>query len=115
VFVKKLGDRIYHVHAKDGEIVEENMSYSGSAATGDWRRFDRGFRFRVVGWGNVPWKRFLTALVMIKYDYVVSVEHEDPWLNRTDGIQKAINFLKPLIPEHVEEKWSRDRLDNVTV
>jgi len=115
VFVKRLGDRVFHVHAKDGELVKENLSYSGSAATGDWRRPDRGFRFRVAGWGDIDWKRLLTALVMVKYDYVLSVEHEDPCINRTDGCRKAINFLKPLIPEPIEEKWTRDRLDKIKV
>jgi sugar phosphate isomerase/epimerase len=103
IFVKKLGSRIYSVHAKDGELVKENLDYSGSAATGDWRRFDRGFRFRVVGWGQIDWRRLITALIMTKYDHVLSVEHEDPWLNRTDGCRKAINFLRPLIPEPEEE------------
>jgi sugar phosphate isomerase/epimerase len=106
IFVKKLGERIFSVHAKDGELVEENLSYSGSVATGDWKRFDRGFRFRVVGWGQIDWKRLITALVMVKYNGVLSVEHEDPWLNRTDGCKKAINYLKPLLPE-LEEEWAR--------
>jgi len=98
------------VHAKDGELVKENLDYSGSVATGNWRRFDRGFRFRVAGWGQIDWRRLITALVMIKYDHVLSVEHEGPWLNRTDGCRKAINFLKPLIPEP-EEEWSRNQLN----
>lgn len=110
IFVKRLGDRIYSVHAKDAELVKENLAYSGSAATGDWRRFDRGFRFRVVGWGQIDWRRLITALVMVKYDHVISVEHEDPWITRTDGCKKAINFLKPLIPEP-EEEWARSSIE----
>jgi len=108
IFVKRLGDRIFSVHAKDGELVEENVGYSGSVVTGDWGRLDAGFRFRVAGWGQIDWRRLITALVMVKYDGVLSVEHEDPWLNRTDGCKKAINFLKPLLPEP-EEEWARPR------
>jgi len=115
VFIKRLGDRVYHVHAKDAELVEENLAYSGVAATGDWRRLDRGFRFRVVGWGDVKWRRVLTALAMVRYDYVLSFEHEDPVINRTDGCKKAIAYLKSLVLEPPEEKWIRDRLDKVQI
>jgi len=97
VFIKKFGDRIYHAHAKDAEIVKENVSFSGITPTGSWTRPDRGFRFRVVGWGDVEWKRVITALVEVGYDYVLSYEHEDPVMSREDGCEKCIAFLKPLI------------------
>jgi len=34
--------------------------------------------------GRCPWKRFITALVEVGYDYVMSYEHEDP-LEKTGG------------------------------
>lgn len=111
IFVKRLGERIFHVHAKDAEIVKEELGFSGVAATGDWRRTDRGFRFRIVGWGDVEWKRLLTALQMVGFQYVLSVEHEDPWINREDGCRKAIQFLKPLLLEPIEREWIRDRVE----
>jgi len=97
VFIKRFGDRIYHAHAKDAEIVKENVSTSGVIPTGSWMRRGRGFRFRVVGWGDVPWKRVMTALLEVGYDYVLSYEHEDPVMSREDGCEKCIAFLKPLI------------------
>jgi len=97
VFIKKLGQRIYHCHAKDGELVKENLATSGSIPTGSWRRPNRGFRFRVVGWGDVEWKRIMTALIEVGYDYVLSYEHEDPVMSREDGCEKCIQFLKSLI------------------
>lgn len=97
VFIKTFSDRIYHVHAKDGELVKENLSFSGCVPTGAWQRADRGFRFRVPGWGDVPWKRVITALSEVDYDYVLSYEHEDPVISREDGCKKCIEFLKPLI------------------
>lgn len=104
VFIKKFGDRIYHMHAKDAELVKENLSLSGSIPTGAWRRPTRGFRFRVVGWGDVPWKRVMTALLEVGYDYVMSYEHEDPVMSREDGCEKCIAFLKPLIIKAPLEK-----------
>jgi len=104
VFIKKFGDRIYHCHAKDAELVKENLALAGNISTGDWRRPGRGFRFRVVGWGSVEWKRIITALVEVGYDYVLSYEHEDPVMSREDGCEKCIQFLKPLIIKAPLEK-----------
>ncbi|NLF26768.1 MAG: sugar phosphate isomerase/epimerase, partial [Clostridiales bacterium] len=50
-FIDELGDRIFHVHAKDGEIVEHNLQRGGILMQGDWQRLDRAFRFRIPGWG----------------------------------------------------------------
>jgi sugar phosphate isomerase/epimerase len=97
VFIKKFGDRIYHAHAKDAELVKENVATSGVIPTGGWMRQGRGFRFRVVGWGDVEWKRVITALLEVHYDFVLSYEHEDPVMSREDGCEKCIAFLKSLI------------------
>ncbi len=106
VFVQQLGDRIYHVHAKDAEIVAHNQKRSGLLAHGDWTRMDRGFRFRIPGWGQLPWKAILTELRLVNYDYVLSVEHEDPTMSRMDGLAKSYDFLKPLLIEKpFEGRW----------
>jgi len=96
-FLDELKDRIYHVHAKDGEVVEHNVKRSGRIPQGDWRRLGRGFRFRTPGWGSVPWKKVITELSLIGYDYVMSYEHEDVTMSRRDGITKTIAFLQPLL------------------
>ena len=103
IFVQELGEYIFHVHAKDGEIVEHNVRRSGIQPTGKWNRIDRGFRFRIPGWGSVPWKRLLTELRLVNYDYVISYEHEDVVMSRDDGMEKTIDFLKPLIIKGVYE------------
>lgn len=96
-FIDELKGRIYHVHAKDGELVAHNIRRSGAIPQGDWQRLNRGFRFRIPGWGSVPWKRVLTELSLIGYDYVMSYEHEDVTMSREDGVTKTIAYLKPLI------------------
>ncbi|MGE5224713.1 MAG: sugar phosphate isomerase/epimerase family protein [Omnitrophica WOR_2 bacterium] len=106
IFIKTFGSRIYHCHAKDSEIQEDEVHRSGVIPTGGWMRPDRGFRFRVPGWGNVPWKRVMTALATVGYDYVLSYEHEDPVMSREDGCEKAIEYLRPLIiKKRLEQVW----------
>ena len=97
VFIKRLGKSIYHAHAKDGEVQSDEVSRSGVLSSGPWTRPDRGFRFRVPGWGDVNWRRVISALVTVGYDYVLSFEHEDPVMSPEDGCEKAIAYLKPLI------------------
>ncbi|MEI8199133.1 MAG: sugar phosphate isomerase/epimerase [Eubacteriales bacterium] len=96
-FIDELGDRIFHVHAKDGEIVEHNIQRGGILMQGDWQRLDRAFRFRIPGWGSVPWKKIITELALVGYDYVLSYEHEDVTMSVGDGVEKVAAYLKPLI------------------
>ena len=107
IFVKKFADRIYYVHAKDSELQTDELPRSGVIPTGPWNRIDRGFRFRVPGWGNINWKRLITVLCEIGYNGVISYEHEDPVISREDGCEKCIEFLRPLIIKNPlkKEEW----------
>jgi len=97
VFVAELGARIAHVHAKDGEQVVHHVARSGLLAHGAPSRRDRGFRFRVPGWGDVPWRRLLTELQLADYHGVLAVEHEDPTMSPREGLVQAVRFLEPLL------------------
>ncbi len=88
IFVQELGDRIRHVHVKDGEIVEHNVKRSGLQHTGQWDTIDRGFRFRIPGWGSVSWKRIMTELALVGYNCALSYKHEDVVMSREDKIEK---------------------------
>lgn len=97
IFVKTFGHRILHVHAKDFEVQEDEIRRDGVLSTGSWRDPRRAARYRVVGWGQVPWKRIITALLEVGYDYVMSYEHEDPVMSERDGAEKAMAYLRPLM------------------
>jgi sugar phosphate isomerase/epimerase len=106
IFIKTFGERIFHCHAKDAELQEDEVHRSGVIPTGGWMRPDRGFRFRVPGWGQVNWRRIITALVTVGYDYVLSFEHEDPVMSPEDGAEKAIEYLRPLmIKKPLQNVW----------
>ncbi len=97
IFIKTFGSRIFHVHAKDWELQQDILAKDGVTSTGSWQRPDRAARYRVPGWGDVNWRRVMTALLEVGYDYVLSFEHEDPVMSEEDGCEQAIQFLKPLI------------------
>lgn len=106
VFIAELGARVWHVHAKDGERVAHNIARSGLLAHGAWARKDRGFRFRVAGWGDVDWRRVISELIVVGYGGHVAIEHEDPLFGREDGLRKAVDTLRPMLPtDPPAEPW----------
>ncbi len=97
LLIDRLKDRIFHVHAKDAELVQQNLDLGGVLMQGDMRRLDRSYRFRIPGWGDVNWKHIITELSMVGYQGVLSYEHEDVTMSRMDGVEKTAAFLKPLL------------------
>lgn len=97
VFVAELGDRIVHAHAKDGELVAHHAARSGLLAHGRPGRRDRGFRFRIPGWGDVPWRRLISELQLAGFRGVLAVEHEDPTMSPREGLIQAVRHLGPLL------------------
>lgn len=70
--VGEFAERIFHVHAKDMHIDRDGLYNNGVLSQG------MGWQVpRLPGLGDVDWHRFFAALTAAKYDYVVSIEHED--------------------------------------
>lgn len=85
-------DRIYHVHAKDTEMLPERRYRGG--VNGDY------FRFRIPGYGAINWTTFLSALDEIGYHGGVAIEHEDPVYSGDkfdEGLMRGWQMLYPLI------------------
>jgi sugar phosphate isomerase/epimerase len=99
--IRKLGSGIFHVHAKDCAIDRANTAANGCL---DGRPYQdvaqRSWNFRTVGWGHglEIWRGITTALREVGYDYVLSIEHEDPLLEADEGVQSAIQFLRHALP-----------------
>ncbi|MEJ6950440.1 sugar phosphate isomerase/epimerase family protein [Natronospora cellulosivora (SeqCode)] len=98
--IRELGDAIYHFHAKDTKIDEINTAVNGVLDTkhyGD--EINRSWVFRSVGYGNgyQYWKDIVSNLRMVGYDDVLSIEHEDSLMSSTEGLNKAIDFLKEVL------------------
>lgn len=98
--IRELGPAIYHFHAKDTKIDTINTAVNGVLDTkhyGD--ELNRSWIFRSVGYGHAyqTWKDIISALRMVGYDDVLSIEHEDSLMSNTEGLQKAISFLKEVL------------------
>ena len=107
--ISEMGDAIFHFHAKDTRIDKYNTAVNGVLdvqSYGDLK--NRSWLFRTVGYGNGEgyWRDIISALKTAGYDYAVSIEHEDALMSKTEGIEKAVDFLKPLlISETAGKMW----------
>ena len=106
--ISELGDAIFHFHAKDTRVDKYNTAINGVLDTksyGDLKH--RSWLFRTVGFGNgeAYWRDIISALKLAGYDYAVSIEH-DALMSKTEGLEKAASFLKPLlIAETAGKMW----------
>lgn len=94
--LREFRDRVYHVHAKDTEMLPERRYRGG--VNGDY------FRFRIPGYGAINWVAFISTLNEIGYEGGVAIEHEDPVYSGTrfdEGLVRGWQVLHPLITPHV--------------
>lgn len=87
----EFGDRIYHTHMKDAQILWEKVAENGIRSEG-W------CPHRLPGFGELDWADFITVLKKHNYDYALSIEHEDPFYEYKEGLLLAKKFLEQFIP-----------------
>jgi sugar phosphate isomerase/epimerase len=95
-FVRRFGDRIFHVHIKDvgwATALAEAGVFGGHLGFGDPRRF---WDFRSPGRGRVDFESVIRALNDIGYDGPLSVEWEDSGMDREHGAAEAAAFVRRL-------------------
>lgn len=98
--IRALGKAIHHVHAKDTYLDQANIAVNGVLDTGSYADLaNRSWTFRTVGFGHdqLSWRSLVSALRLVGYDYVLSIEHEDPLASVEEGFTKAVSFLKDVI------------------
>ncbi len=88
--VEEYRDKIFHVHAKDTEILYGRLGRSGIYGRGWWR-------YRIPGWGEIDWRIFITSLLEAGYNYVLSIEHEDPVFEGEEGLLMAKKYLEDIL------------------
>lgn len=110
--IRKLGDAIYHVHAKDTKLDQYNIAADGVLDTKHYSdEIHRSWVFRSVGYGNGEqyWRDLISNLRLVGYDRVLSIEHEDSLMSIDEGLKKAIDFLRPSVisdPKPTTMSWA---------
>jgi sugar phosphate isomerase/epimerase len=95
--IREFGSKIFHVHAKDLHIDLEGLYNNGVLSQG------MGWQVpRLPGLGDMDWRKFFAALTAARYDYVVSIEHEDRVYEGDEELVKrgfylSRDVLKPYI------------------
>ncbi|MEJ7652977.1 MAG: sugar phosphate isomerase/epimerase family protein, partial [Chloroflexia bacterium] len=90
--LREYSDRVYHVHAKDTQMLPERRYRGG--VNGDY------YRFRIPGYGEINWTEFITTVQEVGYDGGVAIEHEDPVYSGQrfdEGLVRGWQVLHPLI------------------
>jgi sugar phosphate isomerase/epimerase len=93
-FIRKFGDRIYHVHMKDAylsPVPTEAGIFGGHINFGDPRR---SWDFRSLGRGSVRFEEIIRALNDIGYNGPLSVEWEDGKMDREHGAKEACEYVR---------------------
>ena len=122
--MRDFGDRIYHVHAKDMEILPHVLKRVGIYGRSFGTAYGLGhgwWRGRAPGFGAVDWPAFISALIEVGYEGNVDIEHEDDVLAFSEigeftadeesaivmaygrehkGLLLGYQTLAPLIPGH---------------
>ena len=94
-FLDAFGDRIYHVHVKDVAVnLDGTSGILGSHL--DFGDPGRGWDFRSPGRGDVDFETIIRRLNRIGYQGPLSVEWEDPGMDREHGAAEAVTFVKGL-------------------
>ncbi|MHB1683679.1 MAG: sugar phosphate isomerase/epimerase family protein [Bacilli bacterium] len=87
--IREFADRIFHIHAKDTEILRDRLARTGILTDFSW------WRYRLPGLGEVDWTRFVSALREIGYEGMVSIEHEDPvWSGSPEKVRQGLLLAK---------------------
>jgi sugar phosphate isomerase/epimerase len=95
--IRALGAAIVHVHGKDSYVDQINVSVNGC---NDHKPYDqiarRAWTFRSIGYGHdaKTWKDIISALRLVGYDHVVSIEHEDALMSADEGLAKGVALLQ---------------------
>lgn len=102
-FIERFADRIFHVHMKDVAVHYGPGNHRGGDGLagvlgshlpfGDVRR---GWDFRSVGRGHVNFEAIIRALNRIGYEGPLSVEWEDPGMDREHGARESCAFVRRL-------------------
>ena len=97
--IRGFEDRVFHLHAKDCEVFPEKVNRFGAYNS---ELGDSFWRYRMPGMGQIDWKALTDHLKVHGYDFVISIEHEDPLYMGSrekviEGLKKGYAYLRETI------------------
>ncbi len=98
--IRRLGDTISYFHVKDCKIEKPIADFTGVIECKDYNDSrNRSWNYRTLGYGHSKdtWKNIISALKIIGYDGVLSIEYEDALISPEEGLDKSVRFLKDII------------------
>lgn len=102
--IKEFAPKIFHAHAKDTEMLDEGIyRYGIFGKQIDPTPWKSGWwRYRMPGFGEIDWMRFITTLQEHGYDDVLSIEHEDPvWEGTAEKVKAGLLLGKKHLSQFV--------------
>ena len=91
---------VFHVHAKDTCVDPWETALTGGIDTRPMQNVsERSWAYRTLGFGHdeLWWRKFVSVLRQVGYDGTLSIEHEDTVMSSAEGIEKSVDFLKPIV------------------
>lgn len=92
--IYKYGSKIFHVHAKDAELVKRNIQINGILEPG-------AVRHRMPGYGDVNWSKVISVLVEIGYRGNLDIEgRHDPVFcggREEEGLMLSLKHLSQFV------------------
>lgn len=93
--IEDYSDKIFHAHAKDAEILGTGQYVYGifgkQLDPEDWNM--GWWRYRLPGLGGIDWNQFIATLQEYDYDFVLSIEHEDPvWEGSEEKVKTGLEL-----------------------
>ena len=101
IAAEKLGEAVYHVHAKDAMLNGPVQATTSLLENGSLLNIPgRSWSYITLGFGHGEewWRAFCYRLKMGGYDGWLSIEHEDVMLNSFEGLAKSVALLQGVMP-----------------
>jgi sugar phosphate isomerase/epimerase len=90
---------LFHVHAKDTYMDPLVVARAGVLENAEHTAVERAWRFTTIGYGHglTFWRELVGELRSLRYDGVLSVEHEDPLAPIDEALERSVAILRDCI------------------
>jgi len=95
-FLREFGERVFNVHVKDVWWSDEPAEIGTFGGHTEFGVAGRAWDFRSPGRGRIDFEAILRELNRIGYEGPLSVEWEDPGMDREHGAAEAAAFVRKL-------------------